>query len=193
MLKPPAKRPFRIIDLMVLVAATAVAFAIDRRGLRPGIGFTTFRLDWEPVVFYWMHRSTTFVAMWSFAVFVIDRLDRARKRRGVRQAGLVVCYAATAGLAVSSLISSSFYLIHVLEERQIIPKVLSHSRQRHLLPPFGEAPLEEIVGGVVLGAWATLAATRRWRTEPTWIDRLGRVLGVCWIFLLVLYLYGYTG
>ena len=63
----------------------------------------------------------------------------------------------------------------------------------HLPPPFGEAPFEEIVGGVALGAWATLAATQCWRTEPTWIDRLGRVLGVCWIFLLILYLYGYTG
>jgi hypothetical protein len=193
MKKPPAKRPFRIIDLMVLVAATAVAFAIDKRGIRPGIGFTTVGGTWEAWVFYWMHRVTPFVAMWSFAVFAIDRVDRRKKRRGVRHAGLVACYATTAGLAVSSMISSSFYLVHILEERQLMVPVLSHPRQMHSPPPFGEAPLEEIIGGVALGAWATLAATRRWRTEASWIDRLGRVLGTIWIGLLVLYLYGYTG
>jgi hypothetical protein len=193
MRKSHTKRPFRIIDLMVLVAATAVAFAIDRRGMRPGMNFTTFRADWEPSVFYWMHRVTPFVAMWSFAVFVIDRFDSKNRRRGARYAGIVACYAVTAGLAVSSLISSSFYLLHVLEERQFVVGVLSHPREMHLPPPFGEAPLEEITGAVALGAWATLAAIRRWRIEPTWIDRLGRALGTIWISLLILYLYGYTG
>jgi hypothetical protein len=193
MRKAHAKRPFRIIDLMVLVAATAVAFAIDRSRMRPGIAFTTVGGEWEPWIFFWMHKVTPFVAMWSFAVFAIDRFDNRKTRRGARHAGLVACYAVTAGLAVSSLISSSFYLIHVLEEKQIILARLSHPRQMHLPPPFGEAPLEETIGGVALGAWAALAATRRWRTEPTWIDRMGRTLGTIWISLLILYLYGYTG
>ena len=161
MKKAHVQRPFRIIDLMVLVAATAVGFAIYRNGIRPGINFTTFRLAWEPLVFFWMHQVTPFVAMWSIAVFVIDRVATRKRRRGVRHAGLVACYAATAGLAISSLISSSFYLLHVLEERQLMPGWFSHPRQMHLPPPFGEAPLEEIIGGVALGAWSTLAATRR--------------------------------
>jgi hypothetical protein len=33
------------------------------------------------------------------------------------------------------------------------------------------------VGGSVAVAWAGLALSRRWRTEPTWIDRFGRLLG----------------
>jgi hypothetical protein len=30
-------------------------------------------------------------------------------------------------------------------------------------------------------AWALLAITRRWKSEASWIDRLGRMLGVLWI------------
>ena len=33
-------------------------------------------------------------------------------------------------------------------------------------------------------AWLSLIATRRWNPEPSWIDRLGRVLGVLWMVSL---------
>jgi hypothetical protein len=33
-------------------------------------------------------------------------------------------------------------------------------------------------------AWLFLIATRRWNPEPSWIDRLGRVLGVLWMVSL---------
>jgi hypothetical protein len=191
--KPVAKRPFRIVDLMVLVAATAVAFAIYRRGIPRGMSFTTFGRNREAWLFYWMHQATPFVSMWSFAVFAIDRVDSRKLRRHPRHAGIIACYAATIGLATSALISSGFYLVHALEDSGLIRKILSHQRQMHLPPPFGEAPLEEIIGGVVFGAWAALAATRRWRTEPTWVDRLGRALAVIWIALLLTYIYAYTG
>jgi len=194
MTRPPIKRPFRIVDLMVLVAATAVAFAIYRNGLRPGIAFTTFGGNGEAWLFFWMHQVTTFPAMWSIAVFAIDLFDsRKRRRRAARHAGVIACCAATVAIAVSSLISSSFYFVHYLEDREAIPRVLSHPRQMHPPPPFGEAPLEAFVGAGILGAWSALAVSRRWRTEPTGIDRLGRVLGMIWIVLFILYLYGYTG
>jgi hypothetical protein len=33
----------------------------------------------------------------------------------------------------------------------------------------------------VLTSWMTLIVGRRWRAEPTWVDRLGRAVGVFWI------------
>jgi hypothetical protein len=193
-MRPSVRRPLRIIDLMVLVAATAVAFAIYRRGVQPGLAFTTFGTNFEAQVFVWMHQFTMFPAMWSIAVLAIDRFDsRKRRRRVVRDAGVIACGAATVVIAISSLISSSFYLVHLLEDFQAIPRVLSHPRSMHLLPPFGEAPLEMFVGAAVVGAWAALALARRWRAEPSGIDRLGRVLGLSWIGLLILYIYGLTG
>ena len=32
----------------------------------------------------------------------------------------------------------------------------------------------------VAGAWLALALSRSWRPEPCWIDRIGRILGICW-------------
>jgi hypothetical protein len=33
----------------------------------------------------------------------------------------------------------------------------------------------------IAGAWTLLALSRRWKPDPGWIDRLGRLLGSCWI------------
>jgi hypothetical protein len=33
----------------------------------------------------------------------------------------------------------------------------------------------------VIGAWAVLALCGRWKPEPCWLDRLGRMLGASWI------------
>jgi hypothetical protein len=179
---------------MVLVAATAVAFAIFRYSVPSNIGLNTFGTPWEPQVFYWMHRLTPFPAMWSLAVTVIARSNqRGAQQRGSRHAGVIACYAATGAVAIAVLIASGFYAAHILEDQRNIPRIFSHPTQSHPLPPFGSATLEEIGGAAVLGAWSALAAGCRWRTEPTWIDRLGRVLGSIWIGLLVVYLYGYTG
>jgi hypothetical protein len=39
----------------------------------------------------------------------------------------------------------------------------------------------EPVPVAILGAWSALAICGRWSPEPSWIDRLGRILGVFWI------------
>ncbi len=39
------------------------------------------------------------------------------------------------------------------------------------------------MGGVVTASWFVLLVTRRWRSEPGWVDRLGRAVGVGWIVL----------
>jgi len=40
-----------------------------------------------------------------------------------------------------------------------------------------------VIGLAVATAWLTLALTQGWHPEPAWSDRLGRILGVCWIIL----------
>ena len=38
-----------------------------------------------------------------------------------------------------------------------------------------------IVGLAVVASWMTLMLGRRWRAEPSWIDRFGRIMGLFWI------------
>jgi hypothetical protein len=187
-------RPFRLSDGMVFVAATAVAFAIYRNGLSPGINFTTFVITGEFLIFFWMHQIVPFPAMWSLALFAIVAFDRSTpRRRKLRHAGSVACCAAVVALALTTLVASAFYTLHFLEEIQVIPRIFSHGRNAHAMPPFANAPMEEIVGAAVLGAWSVMAATGRWKSQPSWIDRMGRALGIVWIALFLVYLYGYTG
>lgn len=44
------------------------------------------------------------------------------------------------------------------------------------------------ISSFILGAWLTLAATRRWRPSTDVLDRWGRVLGWAWLMLI-----GWTG
>jgi hypothetical protein len=187
-------RAFRLVDIMVLVAATAVAFALYRQGIVGGIPFTTLGFFWEPWLFYWMHQLVPFPAIWSLTVFGLISFDRATpRRRRFRDAGAVACCSAVVVLAITTLIGTAFYLIHVFEDYQFIPKVLSHGRNRHATPPFGNTPSEEFIGAAVLGAWAVMAAAGRWRVGRSWLDWMGFALGIAWIALFLLYLYGYTG
>lgn len=41
--------------------------------------------------------------------------------------------------------------------------------------------IEATVGGAVAAAWALLAVGGWWAPERSWIDRLGRAVGACWI------------
>ena len=46
-------------------------------------------------------------------------------------------------------------------------------------------PLERAeVGFAVAASWLVLIVGRRWRPEPSWIDRCGRAVGAYWIMLV---------
>jgi hypothetical protein len=192
--KTSIRRPFRLRDGMVLVAATAVAFTIFRQGLSGAVNFSTFGGVGEQWLFYWMHQIVPFPAIWSIAILAIAIFDGGTsRRRKLRHSGSVACCAAVMVLALTSSIASGFYALHALEEIGAIPRVFSHARDSHAMPPFANAPMEEIVGTAVLGAWSVMAASGRWRSQRSWIDRTGRVLGSIWIGLFFIYLYAYTG
>jgi hypothetical protein len=193
-MRAPAKRPFRLVDGMVFVAATALAFAIFRQGLASGVAFSTFGGSLEQWLFYWMRQVIPFPAMWSLGLLAIAVFDRSSsRRRTLRQAGSVACCAAVVALAITTVIASTFYALHALEEIQIIPRIFTHGRNAHAMPPFANAPMGEIVGAAVLGSWSVMAATGRWRVPRSWIDWAGCFLGIFWISLFLVYLYGYTG
>jgi hypothetical protein len=43
-----------------------------------------------------------------------------------------------------------------------------------------------MIGVAVASSWLLLLVSGRWRPEPSWIDRSGRVLGWIWIAILPL-------
>jgi hypothetical protein len=49
-----------------------------------------------------------------------------------------------------------------------------------------------IVPATVLLAWVVLAVSRQWQPERSWIDRAGRLVGVCWIATIPIYVIGFV-
>jgi hypothetical protein len=162
------RRRFTTLDGMVLIAASA-----------PGLSFT-MRLgdDWigclrciEPGLLLDEHHSiliwpemarllaSTFrilmpyMVFWSFAVFAL-RWRRPCPALGdlARQPGVWAC-----GTSVLTLFAWNCF-----------------TRD-------GAFPYPFIVPASVLLAWLGLVLSRRWRSEASWIDRVGRAIGVCWL------------
>jgi hypothetical protein len=46
-------------------------------------------------------------------------------------------------------------------------------------------------GAAVFWCWLTMALSGRWRPEPTWVDRLCRLLGFARLAVALLFVYAY--
>jgi hypothetical protein len=89
------------------------------------------------------------------------------RRRLWRQPGLAASAAVVRGLTIK--VVSDLVLNRAVPGRHIPP---ISGLLRHVAPFCGPA---------VAGTWFTLIVTRRWRSERGGIDRLGRILGACWL------------
>jgi hypothetical protein len=49
-----------------------------------------------------------------------------------------------------------------------------------------------IVAVTVLIAWVVLAISRQWQAERSWIDRIGRLIGVLWLATIPVYVTGFV-
>ena len=100
------------------------------------------------------------------------RTFRLPMHRMARRPGIVACFAIMLGvgvavfcmlarLALSAFVQTSMRKVNFLE-------IAGMFTQRIW-----------ISGSFVAGAWLALILTSGWRPEPDWVDRAGRVLGIC--------------
>ena len=169
----PRSRPFALGDAMILIVALALGLALAG----PGIVIIADAIRTVPHKHFRtlagavpLGRFLNIVVLnflfFLLPAFLILRLKRPRPplRSLIRQPGFAACAAPVA-----------FFLV---------------SLPLALLAPSGLAgQVIEIAGQVLLAAavplaWVSLIATRRWDPEPSWIDRLGRILGALWMFSL---------
>jgi hypothetical protein len=157
-------------DAMILIIALALGLAIARPGIVliadaiRSVPQSHFR-TWAGAV--QLGRVLNIVVLnflfFLLPAFLIVRLKRPRAplRSMIRQPGFAACAAPVAFVLASLPLA--------------------------LLAPTGRAgQVIEIAGQVLLTAaaplaWVSLIATRRWDPEPSWIDRLGHILGALWM------------
>ncbi len=169
-------RRFSLADLMVLVAATGAGLAILRPYREAMAG-----PNWQNASPHLRTIETLYgawscvAACWMLALLAL-RLRRPRPGLGrlLVRPGHVACCVAAAALALGGL----HELVRIASRD---PNRMPDSYQQLWIT------VSSGVGPTVAGAWLLLALGGRWRPDPGWIDRLGRLLGCCWIGWILLW------
>lgn len=173
------RRKFGLLDAMILVAGSALC-CLDFRLFR--LHGPTFH-DLYHVLFP-TYESTAYLGIalrfagpWLVALTVsmlLIRLRRPRPGRAVlvRQPGATACLGATVVPAAAGLLAAI--------DAAILGIPSGDDVHYKLLPAIVHG-----AGGAVGAVWLVQALGRRWRPEPGWIDRSGRVLGACWIVVFL--------
>jgi hypothetical protein len=157
-------RRFTLLDAMTLVAAAAVGMAGSRV-----MHATLSAHAWDHDDIY---RVFPYLASATFGLLALSlRQPRPGLRLMMTRPGAIACTTASLALVATAVTSALQYLT-----------VWGWTPNNPPLPPLAtwasnsrEAPLF-----AVASAWATLALTGRWRGRPSWIDRLGMLVGLGW-------------
>ena len=200
-----AARRFTIADGTVLVAATAVGCALIHAavpGMKPrevvaALGqLVAGGMPLPEVAGAILELTAVLVvpclAAWTLALAVLGvRRLRPRRRRLSRRPGVMACLVAALAL-VPVTVPALLWALCASRSPNVGLWALFASRSPNvgreavfaLCAVFGSVQ----AGAAILACWATMALAGRWRPEPTWIDRLGRLLGVAWLALAPLQL-----
>ncbi len=167
------RRRFTILDGVVFIVILALAFALTRSFLKQSAWQLrpSFMPNLSQRVAAWIiHVSTRFMSMAMLGLLIM-RLRRPRPplRRLSRQPGAVACTAAVVAMAASGSVILSLSLFRTVH----ISSLDQHTWLLFLGP----------ISPAVTYAWILLWLSGRWQSEPSWIDRLGRLFGAYWIAL----------
>ena len=174
------ERRFTILDAMILVVASALAFTLLRSfvfrtlpGLSNGQGLLAVVMGglvtWTPTLL-WLRL----------------RRPRPTLRRLARQPGFAASIAGTAVLALGTVTIGLLALIRLsmqgpTQSAGVAPRPPDPTWWLGVVLHFGP-----VVGPAVIAAWFVLAVSGRRRPARGWLDPLGRTIGVAWIILFVI-------
>lgn len=189
-------RTFQLLDAILIIAALAVGLAMARAydhfadfhlispmsPPSPEVFRRSELVPWDYLVFGEQIVGPA-VLVWTLA-FVVLRLrqPRPRLRRLFRQPGM-------AGCATVLTVMPIFLFWKILGQMVWASGEFEGQGVGYWFP---EAFKESLfwVGSSVVAVWLNLALSRRCAAEPSWIDRLGRVLACYWIVVPILSMAG---
>jgi hypothetical protein len=175
-------RRFSIADAMILIVATSIGIVLVR-AILPNIlaGIMSIVADFahppkqgaSATVDAWLVAllaASPLLAAWTVALLLLHlRRPRPHLNCMLRQPGAVACVIATLGMAFCAT--------------WVIPMWVRGDSALLVALRF---VYHGDVGVAVLGGWAVLVLSGRWRPEPSWLDRAGRIIAVTWIAVVVL-------
>ncbi len=173
---PYVCRRFGVLDAMILVAAIAAGLAAIRGimpyGFNPLIIFDNdgpVRLQ-AKMVFSWINSSLPVAAALTVSLVPLRLLrPRPPARRVCREPGFVASVAASS-VTLGGLLWS---IPAIAATNNTFIDCLSFAFSPFMAPLYA--------GWAVAGAWALLFWGGRWKPQPHWLDRAGRIAGGFWI------------
>lgn len=165
----PPNRKMGVFDAMFLLGAVAVGLSLARpaysfvRSLPPSVPRLELIAQGSSVIF-------PIVAALTVSVLILGvRSSCLYRKRFSMCPGVVGCAVAAVAFLLSALplIPDVIKAINGPYYRQMLINIWLFSSQW--------------TGIAVLSAWTVLLLSGRWRSERSWIDRSGCVLGWCWI------------
>jgi hypothetical protein len=186
------RRPLQIPDMLILIAASAVAIALMKRHwdvylpenfLQPPNGWTRAAIVARVMVGL-AHFGPYIGTILAIALLGIRLYGpRPARPRLTRQPGLAAC--ATVALMVA--LGEVEYLARVLMRGVDNPFRSGFSYETALVLMDGIRYSFAYNGHAVAAAWLTLAIGARWRPAPDWVDRCGRAVGFYWLLMIPLF------
>jgi hypothetical protein len=182
---PSAARKFTLLDAMVLIAATGIAFVPIRLFLWENWHFPEERSVPE----IWrtgleINVSLVPLALSLSAAILLLGLKRPRPnlRRVYRRPGIAACTVAL----LYAILSAMGYAVFLHFSYALDRAVFDDQSSAMLWIRIGMQPIF-LVGGAIASVWIVMWLSGTWRAERSWIDRAGRALGVYWILLSVFF------
>jgi hypothetical protein len=183
------ERRLTLFDAMVLVAAVGIGLVLVRASEGRAIRmehYVSHGVTPPPsplgqiareVVRYWP------VVTAATPTLLILRLRRPRPSRWrlFSPPGLVACAAATIATILSALwITLGRFCVY----RDFWGRTGSNRHEFKAWNVALDACSSPAVAFAVAAAWGSMALAGRWRPEPSWIDRAGRLVGLFWLALI---------
>jgi hypothetical protein len=167
--EPRSIRRLTLADGLILIAAVAVGLAIGR------IPQNLNGSDDSPSLIVMGLMSIYWTSLMAMVSLIPLRLMTPRPpwRRVRRQPGFIACAAVAIGAVHRALYFgvNCFWRPAVWANYNVLSLIASPS-----------------IGWIIISAWFVLAVSGRWRPEPSWTDRSGRVLAVAWIVRYLIHL-----
>jgi len=157
----------------------------------------------------WSLLATPFLVSFSFTLTAMSLSRRANGfRRLARRPGIVACWASAFALTIEAFhftarlasFQEQLTWIDSGERLLLFANEMTSARSLRIWlggvpnegigytgrqsPLWGRAEGGTLPGFAVLAAWTFLVVSGRFRPEPNWFDRTGRVIGVAWIGIM---------
>jgi hypothetical protein len=194
-MQPPATRSVYLSDLIVLLGATATGFAalrfiagdLDELRRELSESWSSLALSSDGTRSLGRAASTCFALVmtvlvpicWAWTLAMVPlflRSPRARLRQLARSPGAIACFSASC-----ALVPPVFGLLYMAIAGATLPAANGESVgfQKLIALLFVAVPAQ--AGFAVIGAWLAIFLGGDSERETSWLDGVGRALGVYWI------------